>query len=158
MKDKFSFKLNKSIKVQAKVKGENTFIDLDKLYLKAPTYRHKDYTLVLKKRFLEALFGMTKSVDRDDAQRQLDSAGGNDDKLDSQAIKTILYAAEGFDIVAFYKKFEKFLTVDVCFKDEDHEQPISVGDLEKLAEDDFEDLIAKYVEVFFIVSWMKTLK
>jgi hypothetical protein len=158
MQDKFVFDLNNPIKIQANINKENTFIDLDKLYLKAPTYRHKDYTLVLKKKFLEGLFKMTKSVDRDDAQKQLDVASDSDDKLDSQAIKTILYAAEDFDILAFYKKFEKLLAVDICFKDENYEQLLSVNDVQKLSEEDFENLITKYIEVFFIVSWMKTLK
>jgi hypothetical protein len=158
MQDKLTFKLNKTIKCQASVKGENTFIELDKLYLKAPTFRHKDYTLVLKKWFVEALFTVTNSLDEQDAQQEIGGSNKNKDSLGAKSIKTILYAAKGFDIVAFYNKFEKFLTVDVCFKDEDHEQCLSIGDLQKLSEDDFENLLAKYIEVFFIVSWMKTLR
>lgn len=156
MIDKLEFDLESSIKVQANIKGENTFIDLNKLQLKAPNYKHKDYTIALKKKFMEALFGMTNSVNKDEAQSAVSSS--DDDKLDVQSIKAILYASPNFDIVSFYNKFVKFLTVDICFKDEEFEQCVTKGELEKLSEIDLENLIAKYIEVFFIVSWMKTLK
>lgn len=152
------FQLQDPIKVSANIKGENTFIDLEQLYLRAPTSKHRIYSIPLKKKFMEALFGMTKSVNKDEAQSSLDKASSDDEKLDAQAIKTILYASEGFDIMAFYDKFIKFLSADVCFKDEEHKDSIKGLELEKLSEDDLESLISKYIEVFFIVSWMKTLK
>jgi hypothetical protein len=48
--------------------------------------------------------------------------------------------------------------LNVAFKDEEMKQPLNSLDIEKINEEDFEELLAKYLEVFFIVSWMKTLK
>jgi len=36
-------------------------------------------------------------------------------------------------------------------------QPLISSEVQKIDESDFEELLAKYIEVFFIVSWMKTL-
>jgi hypothetical protein len=160
--DKIKISLTDPVKVQQNIDGENTFVDLDAIHLVAPSYRHKDHTLYLKKSFIEALFGMTQSMSSDDAQKQIDSGSDTEDnKLDAKAIKATLYASRGFDIVEFFKKFVAFLGNNanpICFKDEDLSQPLSRSDIEKMSEEDLENLIAKYIEVFFIVSWMKTLK
>jgi predicted thioredoxin/glutaredoxin len=149
--DKFIFDLQIPLKVQANVDGKNVFNDLDKIYLKAPTYKDKDKTLILKKKFIEAIFAMTATIQKQDAQEQI-----GDGKLDSKAIKAILFASKDFDIVAYFKHFESLL-INVAFKDEDMKQPLIIGEVQKINESDFEELLAKYLEVFFIVSWMKTL-
>lgn len=149
--DNIIFDLQTSLKVQANVDGKNVFNDLDKIYLKAPTYKDKDKTLVLKKKFIEAIFAMTATIQKQDAQEQI-----GDGKLDSKAIKAILFASKDFDIVAYFKHFESLL-INVAFKDEDMKQPLIVSEVQKINESDFEELLAKYLEVFFIVSWMKTL-
>jgi predicted thioredoxin/glutaredoxin len=145
------FDLQTPLKVQANVDGKNVFNDLDKIYLKAPTYKDKDKTLVLKKKFIEAIFAMTATIQKQDAQEQI-----GDGKLDSKAIKAILFASKDFDIVAYFKHFESLL-INVAFKDEDMKQPLIISEIQKINESDFEELLAKYLEVFFIVSWMKTL-
>ena len=54
------------------------------------------------------------------------------------------------------KNFGRLLE-SVAFKDEEMTQPIKGIELEKLSEFDFDELVAKYIEVFFISSWMKTI-
>lgn len=149
--DNITFDLQTPLKVQANVDGKNVFNDLDKIYLKAPTYKDKDKTLVLKKKFIEAIFAMTATIQKQDAQEQI-----GEGKLDSKAIKAILFASKDFDIVAYFKHFESLL-INVAFKDEDMKQPLIISEVQKIDESDFEGLLAKYIEVFFIVSWMKTL-
>ena len=153
MKDKIIFDLQNSIQVQFKDGDKNSFIDLDKIYLSAPSYKDKDKTLLLKKKFIEAIFGMTQSLSKQQAGEQIENENG----LDTKAIKAILYASPNFDIVSYFKSFANLL-LNVAFKDEEMKQPINSLDIEKINDEDFEELLAKYLEVFFIVSWMKTLK
>ena len=153
MKDKIIFDLQNSIKVQFKDGDKNSFIDLDKIYLSAPSYKDKDKTLLLKKKFIEAIFGMTQSLSKQQASEQIENENG----LDAKAIKAILYASPNFDIVSYFKSFANLL-LNVAFKDEEMKQPLNSLDIEKINDEDFEELLAKYLEVFFIVSWMKTLK
>lgn len=151
MTDKISFTLQNPIKVQVNLDGKNEFVDLGTVHLLAPSYKQKDKTLVLKKKFIEAIFLMTNSLQKQDAQEQV-----GEGKLDAKAIKAVLYAAKDFDIVAYFKQFESLL-LNVGFKDEDMKQPLNSLEIQKLDESDFEELLAKYLEVFFITSWMKTL-
>ena len=153
MKDKIIFDLQNSIQVQFKDGDKNSFLDLDKIYLSAPSYKDKDKTLLLKKKFIEAIFGMTQSLSKQQAGEQIENENG----LDTKAIKAILYASPNFDIVSYFKSFANLL-LNVAFKDEEMKQPLNSLDIEKINEEDFEELLAKYLEVFFIVSWMKTLK
>ena len=156
MKDKIIFDFQNPVKVQFKDGEKNCFIDLDKIYLSAPSYKDKDKTLLLKKKFIEAIFGMTQSLSKQQASEQIDNKD-NEEPLDAKKIKTILYASPNFDIVGYFKSFANLL-LNVAFKDEEMKQPLNNLDIEKINEEDFEELLAKYLEVFFIVSWMKTLK
>lgn len=151
--DKISFELSSPIKVQSNSEGKNTFVELNEIYLIAPSYKHKDYTLVLKKGFIEATVALSNSLTRQQAEKGID----NNEKIDAKAVKAILYAAKGFDIVDYFKKFESFIIADIAFKDKDLKQPLKRIELEKLSEQDFEELLAKYFEVFMTTSWMKTL-
>ena len=121
--------------------------------MSAPSYKDKDKTLLLKKKFIEAVFGMTQSLSKQQASEQIENQNG----LDAKAIKAILYASPNFDIVSYFKSFANLL-LNVAFKDEEMKQPLNNLDIEKINDEDFEELLAKYLEVFFIVSWMKTLK
>lgn len=156
MKDKIIFDFQTPLKVQANVDGKNVFIDLDKIYLSAPSYKDKDKTLLLKKKFIEAIFGMTQSLSKQQASEQINNKDDEED-LDAKKIKTILYASPNFDIISYFKSFANLL-LNVAFKDEEMKQPLNSLDIEKINDEDFEELLAKYLEVFFIVSWMKTLK
>lgn len=154
MTDNLTFTLSAPLKVQLNVEGKNDFVEISTFYLSAPSFRHKDHTINLKKKFIEAVFAMTSSLQKEEAQKQVNDEGG---KLDAKAIKAILFAAKDFDILSFFKKFEAFLLSEICFKDSDMKQKITNLELQKLDESDFEELLAKYLEVFFITSWMKTL-
>ena len=121
--------------------------------MSAPSYKDKDKTLLLKKKFIEAIFSMTQSLSKQQASEQIENENG----LDTKAIKAILYASPNFDIVSYFKSFENLL-LNVAFKDEEMKQPLISLDIQKINDEDFEELLAKYLEVFFIVSWMKTLK
>ena len=154
MTDKLIFTLQSPIKAQLNVDGKNDFVEVSQLYLSAPTYKHRDHTIGLKKKFIEAIFAMANATSRDDAQSKVNDKEGT---LDAKAIKAVLYAAKDFDIVSFFKKFEAFLLSEVCFKDEEMKQKITSLEIQKLEETDFEELLAKYLEAFFITSWMKTL-
>jgi len=154
--ESLTFDLSTPIKVQINVDSKNDFADIDKIYLSAPSFKHRDLTIVLKKKFIEAVFAMTASLPKDEAQKQV-QVNDENGKLEAKSIKAILYAAKDFDIVSFFKRFETFLISDIAFKDEERKQKLVALDLQKLDESDFEELLAKYLEVFFIVSWMKTL-
>jgi len=94
---------------------------------------------------------MTATIKKQEAQEQI-----GDNKLEAKAIKAILFASKDFDIVSYFESFSNLL-LKVAFKDEDMNQPLNSLDIQKISENDFEELLAKYLEVFFIVSWMKTL-
>jgi hypothetical protein len=153
MTDKIIFELKQSIKVQANIDGKNDFIDLDKIYLLAPSYKEKDKTLILKKKFLEAMLLLPSYMSRQEAQEQVNS---DNVKFDAKTIHALLFLFKDFDIVSYHKYFANLL-LNVAFKDEESKQPLTALDINKISEDDFEGLLAKYLEVFFIVSWTKTL-
>jgi hypothetical protein len=147
--DKITFDLQNPIKVQSNIDGINQFIDLDKIFLSAPSFKQKDKTLILKKKFIEAVFAMASNLSKE-------SNEVTEAKLDAKAIKAVLYAAKDFDIVSYFNQFSSLL-LNVAFKDEDLTQPLLNIEINKISENDFEELLAKYIEIFFIVSWMKTL-
>lgn len=153
MTDKIIFELKQSIKVQANIDGKNDFIDLDKIYLLAPSYKEKDKTLILKKKFLEAMFLLPSYMSKQEAEEQVNN---NNVKFEAKTIHTLLFLFKDFDIVSYHKYFANLL-LNVAFKDEESKQPLTTLDINKISEDDFEGLLAKYLEVFFIVSWTKTL-
>ncbi len=148
--DNINFELQNPIKGAVNINGKNDIIDINTLYLNAPSYKEKDITIILKKKFIEAIFAMTAVLPKESSSQE------KSDEMDAKSIKVILFAAPNFDLVGFFKEFEKLL-MKVCFKDEARTQAIKHIELEKLNESDFEELLAKYIEVFFITSWMKTL-
>lgn len=154
MTDKIVFELKNPIKVQINIDGKNNFIDLDKIYLSAPKPNHKDKTLPLKKQFLEAVFLMPTYISRQKAEEEAQKTGTQNPT--AKEIKGLLYAFKDFDIVKFYQLFTNFLP-SVAFKDEDNTQRLIHLDIDKISENDFEELLAKYLEVFFIQSWFATL-
>lgn len=155
MQDKFAFDLTAPIKVQMNVDGKNEFVDLDKLYLSAPTYKHKDLTIDLKKRFISAMVRMANSNKLKSEQSQ----PAEDKPLEAKAFIAILYAAgDDFDLIEFFKKFSNLFCAGVCFKDESMQNKIHSLELEKLSENDFNNLVGKYLEVFMSASLMLILK
>lgn len=158
MQDNIVYELKNPVeKVHVKIDGKNEFMDLTEIYLQAPSFRQKNSCIVLKKKYMEAVFAMTKHVDQNKAQKEIDQSS-DDDKVTAQAVKFLLNAAQGFDIIDFYNEFNKFLASGIAFKDESFEQKLLVSDLDKLSEGDQENIVAKYIEVFFVSSWMDSLK
>ena len=155
MQDNFIFELQNPIKTQANIEGKNDFIDLELIYCSAPNYKHKDFTINLKKKFMEALLSIAFNGNGEDADD--DSANKKDKKLDKQTIKALLYSAKGFDLRAYLRDFEALLK-KVAFKDEEKTQPLNNLDFDKLDGDDLENLVIGYIEIFFIVSWTNFLK
>lgn len=162
MKDKEIFLLETPIKASLKVGDKNDIVDIDTLYLSAPSYKEKDKTLPIKQAYISAQmkFGlmMKDSIDEDEAKRRRQERENDDDKIDAASIKLILFGSgeESINLATFFKNFSR-LFESVVFKDEELNQPIRGIELEKLSEFDFEELVAKYIEVFFISSWMRTL-
>ena len=158
-KDIFKFSLKSGLpKTQINIDDKNTFITLDKIYCQCPNYKHRDLTINLKQKFMNAFFAisnlasMANKSDIDSAVEEKD-----DSKLDDKIIKMIFYNAKDFNLSGYYQEFTKLLK-KVCFKDEDCKQSLNNLDFEKLIEDDFEGLIIAYIENFFITSWMNALK
>lgn len=151
--DKISFQLQKPIKVQlTNEAGKGFFADIDTIYLTAPTPQQRDRTRVLKKKFFEAIYSLGNS------QNKKEEAIKEDDKpLDSAAIKSILYFSKDWDIVAFFNLFQSLL-IDVAFKDEDTTKKLNSLDIQSINDKDFDNLVGKYLEVFFMSSWMETFK
>tara|TARA_R110000782_G_scaffold97853_4_gene182894 strand:+ start:83 stop:577 length:495 start_codon:yes stop_codon:yes gene_type:complete len=163
MKDTEIFLLAEPIKASLKVDGKNDIVDLETLYLSGPTYKHKDKTLPLKQAFISAQmkFGlmMKDSIDAGEAEKRREEREGEEDSgMDASAIKMILFGSgdSSINLPLFFKNFIRLLE-SVAFKDEKMTQPIKGIELEKLSEFDFDELVAKYIEVFFISSWMKTI-
>jgi hypothetical protein len=162
--DNISFELESKIKAQVKVDGKNDIIDLGTLYLTCPSYKEKDKTLPLKQAFITAQtrlsFAMADLMDSDSVEKRREERESKeeDNKMDIQGIKMILFASgeQAININLFFDNFAKLLKA-VCFKDEEMTQPINDSEIQKIEENDFENLVAKYIEVFFISSWMKTL-
>lgn len=154
MQEKTTFKLSEPIKVQYKLDGKNDFMDIEEIYLQAPSFKEKDITRGLKKKFIEAMFAMTTSISQQDAQTK--ASNDEEGELDEKGIKAVLYAAKGFDVVDFFNRFAVLLE-RVAFKDEEMEQKMIRIEFDKINDNDFENLVAKYIRVFFIVSWMKTI-
>ena len=101
---------------------------------------------------MEALLLLPSYLPQQEAKEQIEK----ETSFDAKAIKSLLYLFKDFDIISYFKQFENLL-LNVAFKDEEMKQPLINMDIAKIAESDYEGLLAKYLEVFFIVSWMKTL-
>ena len=162
--DKINFTLENPIKTQIKVDGKNDILDVSELYLFCPSYKEKDKTLPIKQAFITAQtrlsFAMADVMDSDSIEKRREERESSEEenKMDIQGIKMILFASgeQAININLFFNNFSKLLKA-VCFKDEEKTQPINDSEIQKMDESDFENLIAKYIEVFFISSWTKTL-
>lgn len=146
--------LEHPIKVHYNLDGKNDFIDLNDIYLRAPSYKEGRNGLILKKKFIEAIVTMTSGMTKSRAEEIDDQNKDND--MDEKSIKAVLYGAKDFDIVNFYDEFKKLLE-KVAYKSADMLQRLNNMELDKLSYDDIEKIVVGYIKNFFIVSWMKTL-
>jgi len=161
MQEDLVFKLEKSVQVSVNSSGKNTFEEIDTIYLKAHSYKDKSRTLPLKQAFLSAqttlALKMSKSIE--ESQKREIKDGDAQDSMNATTIKMILFASgeDAINLPSFFVNFEKFLINGIAFKDSDFKQSITALELGKLSEFDFEELVAKYIEVFMASSWARTL-
>ncbi len=90
------------------------------------------------------------------AGNKQETKSNDDSGLDADSIKESLSICNDDDLIEFHDKFMEFFTQDICFKDEDVTGKLLPIDIEKIDVDDLEGMISKYIEVFFISSWMKS--
>ncbi len=154
MKETLEFKLSTPIKevYKGNKKDNNTSIEVDTLFLKAPTYKHKDHILKLKQAFLRRMISLAGKSD-DSKQTSTDE---EDSKLDSKAIKAILLFSE-YDISEYFKLFKDFCMLEICFIDDKFNCELGFREFNKLSIEDTENLVALYLENFFSVSWLRTV-
>lgn len=152
--EKIEHTLISPIKVQSKINGKYEFVELETVYLLAPSKKEREITRSLKKQFLGAILLLPQSIDMDKAKAGLEQDG--ESKIDATAVKFILYAVKDFDINKFFELFLSLFS-RVAYKDIDLESKLQSLELNNIEEDDLEDMIAKYIEFFFATSWMKTL-
>jgi hypothetical protein len=153
--ESFTFNLSKPIKIQGQVDGKNEFIECDELHLIAPSLKQMRYSINLKKKFGEALFGFFTTLNKSGQAKAEVKAEEESKGLKAKEIIQSLYLAEGFDIASFFDEFKSLLVSGVCFTDVNQSNRIRPSDLDKVSLEDTEDLTGKYIEVFFISSWMK---
>lgn len=153
--DSFKFDLTTPIEVYQNINGKNDIVKCQKLYLNAPTAQHRNNTLVLKKMFLQGMVAVANDIKTDNQPASSDLQ--EDSQLDKKAIKTILFISSGIDIVKFMDEFKKLLINKIAYTDENSKHSLTSVYFNKLSDEDIENLIANYIEVFFIVSWLRTL-
>ena len=136
--------------------GKNKVRKIETLYFKAPNYKHRDLTLKLRQDFLGAMIGLAKgSETTSQSQEQSDE----DFDLDAKSIRHIItLAGSNFDAPSFYNSFTALFLKEICFKDEEKKQKVLSSDLNNLSLVDLDQIIVRYIEVFFANSWMSVLK
>lgn len=150
-----TFKLENSIKVHFKEDGKNIEKEINELYLSEPSaYEDRAITINLRQPFLKAMVDLASKHSNKEQQVQEKK---DDDLFDEKSIKLIL--ALGFDGDELNKYHEHFKEIASrrIFKDSAKEQKINKVDLNKLSETDFDNLLIRYLHLFFVNSWMKTL-
>jgi hypothetical protein len=153
--DIVEFKLTTPIKIQAQEDGKNIFKDIKTLYMQAPSQKQMRRTINLKQNFLQSIFGMAKSFSQEEANKNLNTEE-SDKQFDAKGILAAINLGSD-NIEKFYNDFEKYLISGVVFLDDSLEQKITSSYIEAMELEDFELMVAKYIEVFFIQSWMKTM-
>ena len=156
MSKELEIKLIEPIEAHYNNSGKNEIREIDTLFFKAPNYKHRDLTLKLRQDFLGAMIGLAKgSENTSQSQEQSD----DDFDLDAKSIRHIItLAGSNFDAPSFYNSFTALFLKETCFKDEKKKQNVLSSDLNNLSLDDLDQIIVKYIEVFFANSWMSVLK
>ncbi len=106
---------------------------------------------------MEAMFSIGQSYSKKEADQALDNNKDSNSTQDAKGIIMVLYMAKDFDILKFFEEFQDFLVSGVCFTNKHMTDRLKPSYLDKISQNDLESLIGKYIEVFFISSWMKTL-
>jgi hypothetical protein len=145
------FNLENSIKVHLNQNGKNTIVEVSELYLKAPSaYEDRTQILSLRQSFLK---GLTKLAN--DFAGKGEATKDDSKELDNKTISAVINLGVE-NIANFYNDFIE-LGVKNIFKDQGSEQKINKAELNKLSQEDLDNLIATYLRLFFVNSWMKVL-
>jgi hypothetical protein len=149
------FKLENPIKVHFKEDGKNIEKEIDELYLSEPSaYEDRAITINLRQPFLKAMVDLASKHSNKEQQAQEKK---DDDLFDEKSIKLILTLGfDGDELNKYYDHFKEIASRRI-FKDSAKEQKINKVDLNKLSETDFDNLLTRYLHLFFVNSWMKTL-
>ena len=151
--DSFIFSLDCPIQVHGKVDGKNTLVEAKELELHCFQPRHKFITLPLRKMYRNAILNIDPKIlkgygDMDQSTAPAEDVG---EKKGREQLLS-LYMSKDWDIEDFFNKFVEFFTKDICrFQD----RTLTRSELEKIDLDDLENLIGKYIEFFFLSSWMR---
>jgi hypothetical protein len=147
-KDFIEFKLSESIKTSV----GSELKDLDTLYLKCFNIAdHRNITISLRNQYKRMVVCVLPILN--DLPKPKDQDGTGEQKAED--IKELFSIFDGDEFVAFLDKFLEFFKLDILFKDENFKHKANDIDINKINPDDIELLIAKYIEVFFLSSWMK---
>tara|TARA_R100000951_G_scaffold109887_1_gene107488 strand:+ start:1729 stop:2238 length:510 start_codon:yes stop_codon:yes gene_type:complete len=163
MKDLFEFKLSQSINTSI----GNELKDIDTLYLKCFNIAdHRNITVILRNE-LNILVKKSDAIIISSLGKEILENIDNlpdDTKQDSvkpdisEFILDKLVSVEGKTAELFRNKFIEFFKMKILFKDELLTQSANDIDISKISIEDIEELIAKYIEVFFLPLWKNRLK
>jgi hypothetical protein len=123
------------------------------LLLKAPSNVHRFQVNKLKQAFLQAAFGMQKmtSGSTNNKSAAKEAAPDTQEQMSASTIMNILFLGNA-DMNEFYETFKDMLCKNLCFIDGN--VPMNSHLFENLTLNEGDLLLGKYLEVFFISSWM----
>jgi hypothetical protein len=147
-KDFIEFKLSKSINTSV----GSELKDLDTLYLKCFNIAdHRNATISLRNQYKRMVIDVLPELEK--LPKPKDQEGSGEQKAED--IRELFSIFDGDKFIVFLDKFLEFFKLDILFKDENFKHKANDIDIKKINPDDIELLIAKYIEVFFLSSWMK---
>ena len=149
------FNLENPIKVHFKEDGKNIEKEITELYLSEPSaYEDRSLTINLRQSFLKAMIDLAGKYSNKENQA---SEKQEENSFDEKSIKLILTLGfDGDNLNKYYEHFKELASRRV-YKDNEKQQKMNKVDLLKLSENDFDNLVVRYLHLFFVNSWMKTL-
>jgi len=148
MKDFFEFKLSSSINTSV----GSELKDLDTIYLKCFNIAdHRNATILLRNQYKRMVIDVLPDLEKLPKPKNQESSG----EQKAEDIKELFSIFDGDKFITFLDKFIEFFKLDIAFKDSDLKYKMINIDINKIDSLDLELLVAKYIEVFFLSSWMK---
>lgn len=121
------------------------------LLLKAPSNVHRFYVNKLKQAFLQSALNMQKATATNNSKPVNQAEASQDEGMSAATIMSVLLLG-GADMNEFYEIFKDMLCKNLCLVDGSVQMTSHLFDNLSLHDGDL--LIGKYLEVFFISSWM----
>lgn len=155
LKEFIEVKISNPIKVAYNLDGKNDFLELDTIFLKCFNKKdHQNITLLMRNKYKRMMLSNVSLFSKFiDGKPQEIKVLTDEEEIDS--IRQTLTICDGDELISFYDKFKEFLLKDIAFKDESFKQKLNGVELNLLDNDDLEAIIANYISVFFVASWMK---